>query len=117
LSVSVHILNRVEQLHTIRRRPLKCFTAADQSHDAGALVDHGRPNCIGQIAGAMAVAAGQNLADRFRAKEGGVWELRLQKPAANPGKGLLTVSVRDRQGNETKVERTFSVQATTTRRE
>jgi hypothetical protein len=55
------------------------------------------------------VAAGQNLAPRFRAKVPGVWELSLSKPLAELARGKLTVSVKDRQGNLTRIERTFSV--------
>jgi hypothetical protein len=39
----------------------------------------------------------------------GVWRLRLEKPLASLERGRLTASVRDRQGNLTRIERTFSV--------
>jgi hypothetical protein len=52
------------------------------------------------------VAAGQNLAGKFRSVAPGVWELKLGAPVT--GSGKLTVSVKDRQGNETRIERTFS---------
>lgn len=55
------------------------------------------------------VEAGQNLAARFRPKTDGVWELLLAKPIAELPKGKLTVAVKDRQGNVSRVERTFSV--------
>jgi hypothetical protein len=55
------------------------------------------------------VAAGENLAKRFRPKSDGVWELTLTTPLANLPRGKLTVSVRDREGNTSRVERTFSV--------
>jgi hypothetical protein len=54
------------------------------------------------------VPAGQNLADRFRPKSQGVWELRLEKPVTKLGRGKLIVSVADRQGNVNRVERLFS---------
>jgi len=54
-------------------------------------------------------AAGENLAQKFRQKSDGVWELTLTSPLANLAKGKLTVSVRDRQGNTSRIERTFSV--------
>ena len=50
-----------------------------------------------------------NLADQFRVKSQGVWELVLDKSIANLPKGNLTVSVKDHQGNITRIERTFSV--------
>jgi hypothetical protein len=53
------------------------------------------------------VAAGQNLAGKFRSVSPGVWELKLATPIA-AASGTLTVSVKDRQGNETRIERTFA---------
>jgi hypothetical protein len=55
------------------------------------------------------VAAGQNLAPKFKGKPLGVWELALSKPLTELSKGKLTVSVKDRQGNLTRIERTFVV--------
>src|SRR5207249_2271040 len=55
------------------------------------------------------VAAGNNLAKQFRAKGDGVWEMTLAAPLADLARGTLTVEVRDRQGNTSRVERTFSV--------
>jgi hypothetical protein len=55
--------------------------------------------------------AGRNLAPRFHEKSQGVWELKLGRPITNLPKGKLTVSVRDRQGNVARIERTFSVAA------
>src|SRR3954454_25289625 len=54
-------------------------------------------------------AAGQNLASNFKVKSPGVWEWTLGKPLTDLPKGKLTVSVRDRQGNVTRIERTFAV--------
>ncbi|MCC6420610.1 MAG: hypothetical protein IT429_20425 [Gemmataceae bacterium] len=56
-------------------------------------------------------AAGTNLADRFRSAGQGIWELRLARPLAALERGTITVAVRDRQGNRTRIERTFSVSA------
>jgi hypothetical protein len=55
------------------------------------------------------LAAGGDLAKKFRPKSDGVWELAPATPVARLAKGKLTVSVRDRQGNTTRIERTFSV--------
>jgi hypothetical protein len=52
---------------------------------------------------------GENLAAKFDALPGNRWELRLKEPIAALEKGKLTVSVKDRQGNTTRIERTFSV--------
>ncbi len=54
-------------------------------------------------------SAGENLAQRFQSKAPGVWEWKLTKPLRDLAKGKLTVSVEDRQGNLSRVERTFSV--------
>jgi hypothetical protein len=55
------------------------------------------------------IAAGENLATKFRPKSEGVWELPLTHTLTSLAKGRLTVSIRDRQGNTTRIERTFSV--------
>jgi hypothetical protein len=54
-------------------------------------------------------AAGENLVKKFRPKSDGVWELALTAPLDSLPKGKLTVSVRDREGNISRIERTFSV--------
>jgi hypothetical protein len=53
--------------------------------------------------------AGTDLASRFTEKTQGVWELKLSKPLTRLERGRLTVSVADRQGNVSRIERTFSV--------
>jgi hypothetical protein len=53
--------------------------------------------------------AGEELASKFKPCGGGVWEMRLEQPVAALERGTLVVSVRDRQGNTTRIERTFSV--------
>ncbi len=55
------------------------------------------------------VPAGENLAPRFRSMADGVWGWKLSRPAAALARGNLTVSIKDRQGNVTRIERTFSV--------
>jgi hypothetical protein len=55
------------------------------------------------------VAAGENLASRFKVSAPGVWELRLGNPLKSIAKGTIQVSIRDKQGNENRLERTFSV--------
>src|SRR5262249_46568714 len=53
------------------------------------------------------VPAGGDLAAKFRPAGPGVWQLPLSPPLRT-ARGKLTVSVKDRQGNVTRVERTFS---------
>jgi hypothetical protein len=55
------------------------------------------------------VKAGEDLAAKFQALPGNRWELRLKEPITALEKGGLTVSVKDRQGNTTRIERRFSV--------
>ncbi|MGH7173152.1 MAG: hypothetical protein ACRELF_02285 [Gemmataceae bacterium] len=55
------------------------------------------------------ITAGQNLAAQFRPKSPSVWELKLAQPLARLAKGKMEVSVKDRQGNVTRIERTFSI--------
>lgn len=52
---------------------------------------------------------GRNLAGLFQLVDQGVWELKLPQPLVELPRGTLTVSVKDREGNVTTVERTFSV--------
>jgi hypothetical protein len=54
--------------------------------------------------------AGENLAPKFREKSPGVWELKLSQPLAKLAEGTITVSVRDQQGNTTRIVRAFSVE-------
>jgi hypothetical protein len=56
------------------------------------------------VAGAK---AGANLAPKFIEQSAGIWALALAKPPA--GTRHLTVSVKDKQGNVTRIERTFAV--------
>lgn len=55
------------------------------------------------------IPAGEDLAPRFKATSTGVWEMALAKAVTELARGRLFVSVRDRHGNLTKVDRTFHV--------
>jgi hypothetical protein len=55
------------------------------------------------------IKAGENLTSRFKTASQGVWEYRLTQPLTKLERGVLTVSVRDRQGNVTRIERTVSI--------
>ncbi len=55
------------------------------------------------------IAAGENLASQFQILSAGRWELKLAKPITMLPHGTLAVSVKDRQGNISRIERTFSV--------
>jgi hypothetical protein len=55
------------------------------------------------------IPAGTNLAPQLKSKSSGVWEWKLDEPVTNLERGVLRVSVRDRQGNTTRIDRTFRV--------
>jgi hypothetical protein len=55
------------------------------------------------------VAAGANLAAKFAKQTDGVWVWKLPKPVTAIDKAVLTVQVKDRQGSQTEIVRTFSV--------
>ncbi|HTU93557.1 MAG TPA: hypothetical protein VMF69_25985 [Gemmataceae bacterium] len=55
------------------------------------------------------IAAGTNLAAKFKPKSPGVWEYKMAKPLTKLSKGKLIVSVADRQGNTTRIVRSFSI--------
>jgi len=55
------------------------------------------------------IAAGENLAGRFKQAGDGVWELKVAKPIAALDAAKLTVSVKDQQGNITRIDRAFTV--------
>ncbi|HVW03026.1 MAG TPA: hypothetical protein VHB77_21880 [Planctomycetaceae bacterium] len=55
------------------------------------------------------VPAGQNLAGKLSKSEEGIWSLKLEKPVDKLDAGVMTVSIRDRQGNESRIVRRFSV--------
>jgi hypothetical protein len=54
-------------------------------------------------------ATDENLAKKFKSISPGVWELKLNTPITELAKGHLTVTAKDRQGNETRIERTIAV--------
>lgn len=56
------------------------------------------------------VAAGENLAPHFQSIGAGIWELKLQQPLREPGKHAIKVSIKDHQGNQTNIDRTFEVE-------
>jgi hypothetical protein len=56
--------------------------------------------------------AGTDLAPKFHIESSGVWKLQLSRPIARLAQGKITVSVGDRQGNQSRIERTFSVGST-----
>jgi hypothetical protein len=55
--------------------------------------------------------AGENLAQSFKVLPDSRWELRLTRPITELPRSKLAVSIKDIQGNVTRIERTFSVAA------
>jgi hypothetical protein len=60
-----------------------------------------------EIAGAV---AGENLATRFEHVGEGVYQWKLDQPISKLPRRILTISVKDHQGNVTRIERSFWVQ-------
>jgi hypothetical protein len=75
-------------------------------HDSGSGLDLASFEVVADFA-VNGVPAGQNLAPKFQAAGTGIHELKLSEPLTVK-RGKLTVSVKDRQGNVTRIERTFS---------
>ncbi|MCI0700866.1 MAG: hypothetical protein L0241_07270 [Planctomycetia bacterium] len=75
-------------------------------HDYGTGLDANSFEVIADFA-VNGVAAGTNLAPKFASLGGGIFELKLETPLA-VNRGKLIVSVKDRQGNVTRIERTLS---------
>ena len=55
------------------------------------------------------VAAGKNLASHFQKTHSGVWQWKLTTPLNGLAKATMAVSVKDRQGNVTRIDRSFSI--------
>jgi len=54
--------------------------------------------------------AGEDLGSQFQPIGAGVFELKLNQPVTSPGERSISVSIKDRQGNTTRIDRTFSVE-------
>lgn len=61
------------------------------------------------------VLPNENLAPKFKRLSQGVWELKLARTIKELPHGQLVVSVKDRQGNTSRIERTFTVNSAITR--
>ena len=55
------------------------------------------------------IAAGQELAAHFERSGDGVWQWTLAKPLPPRKQSTLTVTIKDRAGNITRIDRTFSI--------
>jgi hypothetical protein len=55
------------------------------------------------------IKAGDDLASKFQPRSQGVWEWTLPTPLTELPRGTVTVTVRDRQGNTARIDRTFTV--------
>jgi hypothetical protein len=75
-------------------------------HDYGSGLDDASLSVVADFA-VDGVPAGQNLAPKFKSVASGVYEWKLTAPLSIR-KGRLNVNVKDRQGNVTRVDRTFS---------
>jgi hypothetical protein len=57
------------------------------------------------------IPTGGNLAPRFGPLTDGLRELKLKQPLESLGPATLTIAIRDREGNTSRIVRTFSVGA------
>src|SRR5262249_15886590 len=55
------------------------------------------------------VKPGENLAPRFKARSQGVWELKLATAIQELPRATIVVSIKDKQGNVSRIERSFTV--------
>ncbi len=78
------------------------------AHDYGSGVEPSSLVVVADFA-VDGVPAGTNLAPHFRPVGTGTWEWKLSRPITKLEAGSLGVSVKDRAGNVTRIERTFSV--------
>ncbi len=62
------------------------------------------------------VPAGQELAGKLKPGSRGVWEWKLDRPVDALERGTITVSIKDRQGNVSRIERALSVAPATAAR-
>lgn len=90
-----------------RNKPLTRILIGLHDYDSGLDPDSFEVRANFAING---IAAGENLAAKFRAKSQGVWELELAEPLRKLAEGRLTVGVRDRQGNWSRLDRRFHVE-------
>jgi hypothetical protein len=77
-------------------------------HDAYSGIDPQSFEVIADFA-VNGIPPGVNLAPKMKPKGPGIWELPLTTPLLDLPQGKLTVAVRDRQGNRTVIDRTFTV--------
>ena len=79
-------------------------------HDTGSGLDAASFSVTADFA-IDGVAAGEELAKTFKPLWPGTWELKIAKPITELPKGTLKVSITDKQGNVTRIERVFSIPA------
>jgi hypothetical protein len=79
------------------------------THDFYTGIDPGSLRVVADVA-IDGVPAGENLAGKFRPAAPGVQEWKLTRPITQLPAARLSVSVRDKQGNTTRLDRRFSAQ-------
>ena len=89
-------------------RPLRRILIGVDDYYSGVEADSLAVVADFEIAG---MTAGENLASGFKEIGDGVYELKLEQPIPSLARGVLRVSIKDRQGNVSRIERTFSIAA------
>ncbi|HXD85107.1 MAG TPA: hypothetical protein VN641_01350 [Urbifossiella sp.] len=77
-------------------------------HDCGTGLDASSFSVVADLA-IDGIAAGENLAKQFREVSPGIWEFKMATPIMRLQNGTVTIIVKDKQGNATRIERKFSV--------
>lgn len=77
------------------------------AHDYGTGLDAGSFTVIADFP-VNGAPAGGNLAPAFKLLAPGVWELKLDKPMPDLRSGRIVLSVKDKQGNESRITRDFT---------
>src|SRR5262249_55922301 len=89
-------------------QPLTRLLVGMHDYDSGLDMDSFRVTADFAVDG---IPAGENLASKFKPAGPSIWEWKLSAAISELREGLFTVSVKDRQGNQTEIKRKFSVGA------
>jgi hypothetical protein len=87
-------------------RPLERILLGMHDYDTGPDPDSLTVSADFEVDG---IKPGENLAKKFKPLEGQRWEMKLNTPLTELRNAKLTVTVKDRQGNVSRMERTFSI--------
>lgn len=90
------------------KRPTLTFTVSPKNDSTLLIGAHDYGSGLDSKSLQVAIA-GTDVSDSLKSTTEGVWELSLKKPMSDYAKGKLIVSVKDRQGNRTRIERDLPI--------